>query len=104
MNQVTMDWVSALRSGEHRAGVRGLLHVRGCFCATGVLGLVCGMKPIESNRGCGMVYGGFRYTFWLPNEVVESTGLSEHIVNDAAVMNDEGYDFTEIADYIERQA
>ena len=106
-------WVEALRSGRYKQGQQ---HLRQrdkqgmpLYCCLGVLGEV-----YDHHRWIGDSYGsapGEEYypssDAVLPYEVVTALGLydltdegmdvQDHLAN----MNDNGQDFTEIADYIE---
>ena len=74
MNQLVRDWIAALRSRKYRR-TEGRLHADGCYCATGVLGLLCGMKPIGNERsGYAMLYDQHRYSTYLPEAVIDATG------------------------------
>ena len=108
MNQLVKDWIAALRSGEYRQ-TKGVLYKDGCYCATGILGLLCGMKPLDESDG-GMVYEQdgrrIRRSSYLPAVVVNaiSTRARARIVANVERLNDRGDTFAQIADYIEDQA
>ena len=108
MNQLVMDWIAALRSGEYRQ-TKGVLYKNGCYCATGILGLLCGMKPLDESGG-GMVYEQdgrrIKRNSYLPAVVMNAipTRVRVRIVPNVERRNDRGDTFVQIADYIEDQA
>ena len=106
MNRLVKDWIAALRSGKYRQ-TKGRLHEDGRYCATGVLGHLCGMKPLWEKIGGGMLYeqdGRCRYPCYLPKAVMNATGLRRSVFWQVTRRNDGGHTFDEIADYIEEQA
>lgn len=96
-------WVAALRSGEYKQGVGLLFNLeKDSYCCLGVISKVCGV----SNDQLLLI------NTKLPNfneldPIIRSTFSQDHLdtVSDMAAelakMNDVGYTFNEIADYIE---
>ena len=102
MNQLVKDWIAALRSGKYKQSKLFLRDANGCYCATGVLCLVAGMKPRA--RVIGMILDGHSYSSYLPTAVIDATGLRLSVFSQVTRLNDRGHTFNEIADYIEEQA
>jgi hypothetical protein len=113
MNQeIKEKWVAALRSGEY-AQTKGLLRDANGFCCLGVLCDVYYKETGESIWESEQDDDDIRFTFdnqpkILPNSVMEWAGLPDNNPeingrnNYAAVLNDDGTTFNEIADLIEK--
>lgn len=114
MNENAKKWVAALRSGEYKQ-VTGMLHERdGGFCCLGVAcdlyaketGLVGWSEP--KNSSPYMEFGESGNAMILPGHVQRWIGLRtdngtiDHY-SCLASMNDNGKNFSEIADFIESE-
>lgn len=102
--QLKNKWVKALRSGKYTQA-KGVLKRRlpgnnkYAHCCLGVLGELCGVssmvdKPIILEKG-----NELRGITKVPQSFLENSILQDTL----AEMNDDGYSFTEIADYIEKE-
>lgn len=91
LDELKTAWVGALRSGEYTQG-RDFLEKDGKFCCLGVLCDV--LRPDKCRE--------FRDPFKevIHQNVLETIGMSSHVQNDLAEMNDEGDSFEQIADWI----
>jgi hypothetical protein len=100
-------WVGALRSGEYPQAI-GRLHYNGKFCCLGVL---CKLHSQETGQvWVGDTYLGEKH--YLPQAVVEWAGLDNndpsvetkyHEEKALSLLNDKGYSFDDIAQWIEEQ-
>lgn len=94
--EIKEKWIDALRSGEYSQTSRSLRDKNG-YCCLGVLARVCGYSENEL-RG-----KEFLYSKNFPNVPEILQGLySKTYVFELSNMNDTGYSFTEIADWIEQ--
>jgi len=114
-------WVEALRSGKYEQG-KFRLHRGGKFCCLGVACDISGLgewieefdnlPDIFDEKEPVTLYGysinGFAETNELPDEVMEWLGVDAGMVDIddpdkvyLVTLNDEGFDFNEIADVIE---
>lgn len=108
--QLRDEWVKALRSGEYKQGRRGRLREKDadgnvCHCCVGVLQELLGdpNKEIDDNRWTYL--DELKITALLPSAASHFSNISDVQMRDAryklAEMNDNGYSFTQIADWIE---
>ena len=93
MNKVWKErWVKALRSGKYKQG-KGHLHANGKYCCLGVLRqIVTPGSLIESENGD-----------LLPNFLLQKVCLHHETQDRLADMNDTGWTFESIANYIEKR-
>jgi hypothetical protein len=121
MNKDYKDkWIAALRSGQYPQTKGSLINEEGkvCYCALGVLAdIVVREFPnkytwVDNEYLQSKDANDYPYdNYWdeLPNSVVELTGLTSGVAtltygNETLgidFLNDEGYDFDELADIIE---
>jgi len=112
--EVIKNWVATLRSGEYRQGKEYLRHIDlvgnekpDCFCCLGVL---CDMYD---SQAWGVSRFATVYSYdgdpnnspamdIPPQSVLDWAGIDDDDATVLAGMNDEGMDFSDIADYIER--
>lgn len=116
-SEIKKGWVKALRSGSYIQG-KNYLHQRirenekevEKFCCLGVL---CEIVKEKLNLGVSLHYGAYFYDeekHYLPKKVLENLFQNEEIhlkVEERfyrpAVLNDNGFTFSQIADLIEEQ-
>lgn len=98
MQELISKWIEALRSGEYNQ-VRYWLEKDGCYCATGVLGTI-----IKADIGTHTFLSDCKIDTELKsflqspvNILGEVMSIESHIID----MNDSGYSFNEIADWLE---
>lgn len=97
-------WIKALRSGKFKQG-RSFLNANDKYCCLGVL---CEIHPeIEKNRDDAINNG---YLFYYGNKQMRSVlnsafrkevGIDDNQQSTLISMNDSGYTFNQIADWIE---
>jgi hypothetical protein len=100
-------WIAALRSGEYKQGKNVLYdRHRDSFCCLGVAGYLMGI-PKDAMRSSG--YLGFNLDEDYcpmpdngPKLLVKEYRAFNDIPSQLAKMNDDGYSFDVIADYIEK--
>jgi hypothetical protein len=88
--EVKARWLEALRSGQYKQG-HDALEYQGRYCCLGVLNAVCPQIPRDP--------GDDEY---LDEVIAESFGLTADQQRTLASINDDGREFTYIADYIEK--
>lgn len=97
------QWLEALRSGKYRQGRMVLRNKHDFYCCLGVLCDIIdpeGWKPISVNGGVYSFDGDHKY---LREFVMEETGLDVKEEHNLINMNDQGYSFEQIANYIEKK-
>jgi len=106
LNPIAKEWVAALRSGEYKQ-IRGTLHNNDGYCCLGVLCDLAVKHGVEINVSVekdGRHYYGLNANY-LNSVIAKWAGIDVSCdpSNPAglATMNDSGYSFTDIADYIE---
>jgi len=101
-------WLKALESGNYKKGRYGL-RTRDTYCATGVLCDIyrayIGGEWVESKKNSGMFrlnVKGQYYISYIPEEILELTGLSKEDVDMIQKINDssEDEDFSQAIRYI----
>ena len=94
-------WLEALRSGKYRQG-KVFFHADGeeCdeYCVLGIAGLIAGYTKEELNGYATYGKKSCKPKKDLPKELIGFNAL----VSNLTVMNDHGYTFIFLADYIER--
>jgi hypothetical protein len=104
-------WIMALRSGEHKQTKNMLLDYDGAQCCLGVLcDVVAEDMDVEKcpgtdprTNGHYRDRNGSRMTTQLSSDLSNEVGLTRAQESQLITMNDTaGRDFSEIADYIER--
>lgn len=102
-------WVDALRSGDYKQ-TNGRLRDNNGFCCLGV-----GCEIFDVRKECFMPeeiwkYGNENSVEVAPIELINALSLHDNIgtihgpfPNDLANLNDNGFTFAEIADFIERE-
>lgn len=105
--ELKQKWVTALRSGKYEQSKKGLRSDKG-FCCLGVLcDLLCGQYGSwEQRKNIGI--GTLRYAMdgevAMPSERIQQDLDILFVADELAAMNDdEGKSFAEIADYIEQK-
>lgn len=101
--EMKTKWVAALRSGEYKQ-ITGFLRYEEGFCCLGVLCDLANSKGWRQNKNAGFTYAAtasITHPISLPFEVGHNYGIPNAVMRKLAYMNDEGRDFSEIADYIE---
>lgn len=90
--KIKTDWLEALRHGGHKQG-RGFLKSDGAYCCLGVLCKVMGLKDeyLEDKQ----------FGFLPTDDLNEKSQLPALEQNKLANLNDQGWTFLAIADYIE---
>ena len=97
--EIGQKWIAALRSGKYKQGF-GYLKNQGCYCALGVLGVVCGydQRLIGTILTPSIIHSGQRLYNYL-TAPIEGNSFEAHIM----WMNDnEKKDFYSIADWLEQ--
>lgn len=89
-------WLTALRSGEYKQA-QGVLKDGGKFCCLGVA--ACLIKPGYRTRSSARFFGDETCLADKPSKMI---GLDSSAHDVLTHMNDEGADFHDIADWIER--
>ena len=90
-------WISALRSGTYKQGTSFLRKKNGKYCCLGVLANLCEEEwhldthyyDVYSVLGSCSIYG-------------ETVGLTQNQIEQLSGMNDDGLNFNQIANWIER--
>jgi hypothetical protein len=100
--KVKRKWVKALRSGDYDQGHHKLRSKNDNFCCLGVL---CNLHAMEhpdyaARQRDARLYGN--KDSFLPEAVEDWAGLNFPIVRELATMNDNGYTFKQLADYIDK--
>lgn len=102
--QIKTEWVKRLRSGDYKQGM-GSLNADNKFCCHGVLcEIAVENNIIEPPVDIGhyvMAYG--EYSGMPPITVRRWARLGDFEVTQLAKLNDKGWSFNEIADYIEKR-
>lgn len=108
--EIKKKWVEALRSGKYRQGHYVLRDENDSFCCLGVLVDITypsmwSKEAIFNNpRKPGIsCYAAINSTFFLPSELAIKFNISKDMGDELTSMNDEGYSFDDIANYIESQ-
>ena len=102
--QLKNKWVKALRSGKY-VQTQGVLKERlpgnnkYAHCCLGVLGELCGVTSMTGSQSILIKGLGLKGITKVPKDFLENSILQDTL----AEMNDDGYSFTEIADYIEKE-
>lgn len=116
--EIKKDWVAALRSGQYKQG-QNRLHADDRFCCLGVLcditrpitgGMWLELPQYRNTNSPQLVFdfiiplpsgGQDRSTNFLPTIVMRSCQLDGISEKQLIQMNDDGWTFAEIADWIE---
>lgn len=100
-SEVKQKWIDALRSEEYEQGTK-LLHYSNKFCCLGVL---CDISNLSKWKNAlnGESYYYMHDNTYLPEEVMVYADISFDMTEELARMNDTGYTFNQIADYIEEK-
>lgn len=107
--EIKKKWLSALRSGEYKQGIRKLRNNKDNFCCLGVL---CDLHSKETESVWVRNATDFSYIECrdtLPKLVKDWAGLNSAVTVLLSLMNDGIYcsnsemTFSEIADYIEKE-
>ena len=100
-NQLRVDWIHALCSGDYIQGVGYLLDSEGRHSSFGVL---CVLKGYESKHDddycCVFIIPEHDVKHWsaaVPNFILDEVGLSEHEATEIHLMEHNGYSFEDIA-------
>ena len=104
--QLKAKWIEALRSGDFKQGHAALFDDVGeqkIFCCLGVLCETQGTQwgDIGDQGQLGSIQVRDIGRSFLSKEALDHFGLTEDQQVTLATMNDDGSDFSEIADYIE---
>lgn len=92
------DWLEALRSGEYLQGYEYLDRQGGQCC----LGVLCDILDIDWKiEGDGTRYYLGECAQWIPRQVEVKAKLTFKQQLELAELNDAGFTFEEIADYID---
>lgn len=95
-------WLKALRSGDYEQGKLGLCNDLGQYCCLGVACEVLGLgfdKLHTTLKGFHPTKERpFQTDYWFGEATISQMDILQH----AAKLNDDGKDFDEIADYLER--
>ncbi len=103
-------WLKALRSGKYKQG-HGLLHRRESgvdrYCCLGVFAKIVGLKWDGDESTHSKTYSIFSNidgvsTQIIPNSIASSFELRLAEQDKLSAMNDSGYSFEQIADWIEK--
>lgn len=97
--EMGQKWIAALRSGQYKQGF-GHLKNQDCYCALGVLGVVCGYENylIGTHLTPFVIHSGQKLYDYL-TAPLEKITVEGHIM----VMNDiDKKDFYSIADWLEQ--
>lgn len=108
---IVKKWLKALRSGKYKQTKKVLRSKANGYCCLGVLCDVVAPKGWDKKSTKDLyTKESFRHNFddgtsemILPSKFHTLTGLGQ-IVNELAVMNDDGKKFSTIANYIEEHA
>jgi hypothetical protein len=108
--EIKEKWIAALRSGNYKQGIRRLRTINDEYCCLGVLCDIMEIPATISNRDFDSCYGYDGEVSVLPKSITLKTGVDTHgrFRNDddkeelLTKLNDEGKNFKEIADVIER--
>ena len=104
---IKSKWVAALRSGKYKQG-QGKLRVNDRYCCLGVLCDIVNPEgweqiPDPDNKVYANRYRGSCNAHYIPHDLEKDAGLGNSInVLRLAPLNDSGYSFDQIADYIEK--
>ena len=104
--ELKSKWLKALRSGRYKQGksrLRQIANGKELHCCLGVLGRVMRVKWAEDAMYYSVKDNGVCHGVWLPTSLLKKVGLSNDEQGTLGGMNDGGYTFKEIADYIEKQ-
>ena len=95
------EWIKALKSKKYKQGIGKLWDRKNnTFCCLGVLGKICGLKGLSGDLELGYLSKAnknLRGLSKIPRELQENCGIPQILAN----MNDKGYSFDQIAQYIE---
>ena len=98
MRPVVKRWVEALRSGEYEQG-KHFLEKDGKFCCLGVL---CKIEGHYYEEGKSQILPeALRYKIGIKSSIGEYSLPNEEF-NSLTELNDNGYDFESIANFIEK--
>jgi|SRR6516162_4963994 hypothetical protein len=105
-SEIKNKWIKALRSGEYKQG-EGVLHnqISNTYCCLGVLCQITNVPRYEDNVENVEVFGIPEHysKSYVPSNYANDFGLSFKSQEELAKYNDElGWDFNEIADWIEK--
>ena len=96
------EWIKALKSGEYVQGVGSLWNRKqNNYCCLGILGKVCGVTGLSGNLKYEFLDSAnlnLKGLSKIPKELQGTGGVAEVLAH----MNDTGYTFEEIAQYIEK--
>jgi len=111
---IKQDWTVALRSGDYAQGHYQLRDINNRYDAAGVLcdlavkaGIIDEPEfrgPVEEGvfrQFYGYIYDGM--ASWVPESVVEWSGMGRHQINRVAMMGDNKKTFADLADYIDKE-
>lgn len=111
--QLKKRWVEALRSGKYKQGRQYLRDQSDQYCCLGVLcditekgkwyeavSVTDRRKPVYRYVPLGRTEGTIAY---LPRDIQDKAGLTTSTETTLAKMNDKGWSFKKIADWIERE-
>jgi hypothetical protein len=90
-------WVAALRSNDYKQGI-GSLRDGDTYCCLGVL---CDVVNPRGWRKDGFSYKKKKGDIILPHTLSEELGVTPTDQSKLSNMNDSGFNFDSIADYIE---
>lgn len=103
------EWAKALESGKYQQGSHKLRKTgaesgKDMWCCLGVL---CDMFPLGGRweldgdrRWYHFKSGADKVVNWPPLSIIKTAGLTVEEINTLASLNDQGYSFVQIADYI----
>ena len=102
--ELKAKWVEALRSGKYEQACSGLRAAENRFCCLGVLCDVDGSGHwyLDFTSEYRYVSNGLSHGGYLPSEIREGAGIKKDTEIELAQMNDSGYTFDEIANWIEQ--
>lgn len=97
--KIKAEWIAALR-GEKYKQIKGCLHDDGGYCCLGVLCEIVGGPKWEDH---GLTYFFDGDDTMPPDTIKDRAGIGEEVAEKFAAMNDnDGKSFAEIADFIEK--
>ena len=100
-NDNLKTWVEALRSGDYKQGRQSLRQWDNYCC----LGVACDLVDSDgwdtSQVEVGMYFYGDNFAYMPENILADYYGLTDSEQRDLGMLNDNGFDFDEIADQIE---
>lgn len=99
--EIKREWIEALESGRYKQGI-GYLEDDGKFCCLGVLCKTLRISTRDNRRIGSDGINSDATLEYLSDAVLDRVGLTHEQQEDLSVLNDNGDDFRDIAEYIRK--